>query len=172
MTDRIPHRRDSIEHYVRREHARRRVGVDSQCACGESRPQALIAGSDPITCLNCARKSKGRTHVDLHHVAGRANDPLTIPVPANDHVADLSERQRDWPRETLENVHGSPVLRAAARVRGFRDTLHYLDRTLLGAAELLEGADAWLVAKFGVKWFLGTPLERFAPRRKGNGDAY
>ena len=56
--------------------------------------------------MECNRKRKGRRTVDLHHFAGAANDPTTIPISANEYAADLSERQRDWPRETLENPHG------------------------------------------------------------------
>lgn len=168
MDDRIPSRRDPIEHYVRREHATRRVGADAQCACGETRAQALIPGSTPITCVQCDRARKGRQVVDLHHFAGRANDPTTIPVSASDHVADLSERQRDWPRETLENPHGDPLRRAAACVRGVRDTLHYLiDRAVFWIAEMLEALSDMLVAKDGPTWFRGTPVERFALPRKG-----
>lgn len=60
--------------------------------------------------------------MDDHHVFGKANDPTTIvTVPANDHRAELSVAQQDWPKKTPENPDGSPLLAAAARIRGFVD---------------------------------------------------
>jgi hypothetical protein len=168
VAKRIPSRENPIEHYVRREQTERRAGVDAQCACGESRAEALIVGSSPITCVECRRKRKGHRTVDLHHVAGSANDATTIPVSANDHVADLSERQRDWPRETLENPHGCPLRRAAACIRGFLDTVHYLiDRTVFWTALMLEAVSDLLAARLGPEWFRGTLIEQFAPAGKG-----
>jgi hypothetical protein len=41
-----------------------------------------------------------------HHIGGRANSDVTMPVPVNDH-RDLTEDQRDWPTATLENRDGS-----------------------------------------------------------------
>jgi hypothetical protein len=52
--------------------------------------------------------------MDAHHVAGKANSPITVPVPVNDHRACLSVAQADWPKSTLMNAHGSPLLAAAA----------------------------------------------------------
>jgi hypothetical protein len=168
MAKRIPSREKPIDHYVRRENAERRIGEDAQCECGETRAQALIPGSAPVICVECDRKSKGRSTEDQHHVAGRANDPITIHVPANDHIADLSERQRDWPKETLENPRGCPLLRGAASVRGFADTVHYLvDKTLMWVARALEFLSAFLASKLGPTWFRGTPLEQLAPARGG-----
>jgi hypothetical protein len=168
MAKRIPSREKPIDHYVRRENAERRVGVDAQCECGEARPQALVPGSTPVVCIECDRTRKGRSGEDQHHFAGRANDPTTIPVPANDHVADLSERQRDWPRKTLENPHGDPLLRAAACIRGIRDTVYYLlDKAVFWIAVMLETLSDVLVEKYGPTWWVGTPLAQFAVARKG-----
>ena len=169
MAKRIPSRENPVEHFVRREQAERRVGVDAQCAsCGENRADALIVGSAPTTCVQCHRTRKGHRTVDLHHVAGAANDSTTIPVSVNDHVADLSERQRDWPRETLENPHGCPLLRAAACIRGAVDILYYtVERSVMWVVGVIESLSAWLSATYGPSWFRGTPLEQFAPAGKG-----
>jgi hypothetical protein len=169
MAKRIPSRENAIDHYVRRENAERRIGTEATCSkCSETRAQALIPGSTPVICVECDRKRKGRSTDDHHHFAGRANDATTVPVPANDHVADLSERQRDWPRETLENPHGDPLRRAAACLRGIRDILHYLlDKAVFWIATMLEALSESMVAKHGPTWFVGTPLEQFAVARKG-----
>jgi hypothetical protein len=112
----------------RRAKAERRAGVGAGCACGETRPQALIPNSNPKVCAACDRKKKGKTAVDNHHVAGRANSPITVPIPVNDHRAELSVAQREvWPKRTLENPDGSPVLAIAAGIRGFIDTVIYLN---------------------------------------------
>ncbi len=101
---------DPIGRYQRKATAARRIGRNKQCACGESRPEALVRGSKPTTCAACVRKKRGLTTEDNHHPAGRANNPATIRVPVNDHRAELSPAQYDWPRETLENPDRSPLL--------------------------------------------------------------
>ena len=104
---------------------------------------------------------------DDHHFAGQANSPITVSFPANDHVAELTPAQRDWPRKTLENPDGSPLLAAAASLRGFIDTvLHLMEKGLRWIADLLEKADAFLTQKFGENWWVGTELEKFAPKHQ------
>jgi len=144
---------------------RRRVGEGARCACGETRPPALIPGSNPMTCAKCQRQRKGRTIMDDHHPYGKANDPKTIiAAPVNDHRADLNEAQCDWPKPTRENPNGSPLLAAAATVRGFIDTVVYLiERGLLWVAEMLEKLHDWATEKWGPNYWVGTPLEPFAP---------
>jgi hypothetical protein len=165
MPKRIP-KRDPGAEYVRRAKAARRVGEKAQCTfCGEPRPEALIAGSNPMICFACDRAKNGSATMDNHHVAGEANGPITIPVPVNDHRAELSPAQYDWPRETLENPDGSPLLKAAAHIRGFSDTVLYLiEQGLLWVAEALEWLHAHLVEQLGPKWWVGTPLEKLAPK--------
>jgi len=145
--------------------ARRRGGEGARCACGETRPLALIPGTNPTICADCQRQKKGHTIMDNHHPFGEVNDPkTTIPVPVNDHRAVLNEAQRDWPQRTRENPDGSPLLAAAGTVRGFIDTFLYLiEKGLLWVADMLEKLDAWATAKFGSKYWVGTPVEPFAP---------
>jgi hypothetical protein len=131
--------RDPIRAHQRRAIAARRVGENAQCACGEKRPEALVSGSTPIICASCQRRRKGQSTMDDHHVAGRANSPITIPVRANDHRAVLSPAQFEWPQDTLENPEGLETLKAAACIRGVADTYDYLANTLLRpVAERLE----------------------------------
>jgi hypothetical protein len=131
--------RDPIRTHQRRTLAARRFGENAQCACGEARPEALISGRRLILCVQCQRKNKGQNIMDKHHVAGRANSPTTIAVPANNHRAILSVDQQDWPKETLENPDGLDLLKAAASIRGFIDTHDYLINQLLRPLpELLE----------------------------------
>jgi hypothetical protein len=116
MRQRVP-KRDPRGTHRRKVVAARRTGVNAACSCGERRPEALIPGK-PITCANCQRIAGGRTTVDQHHFAGRANSPATLPVPVNDHRARLSVAQADWPKSTLVNAEGSPLLAAAAASGG------------------------------------------------------
>jgi hypothetical protein len=123
---------DPIKRFQRKATAARRVGVDAKCAtCEESRPEALIAGSKPIICAECQRKQKGQATMDNHHPAGKANSPVTIPVPVNDHRAILSVAQYEWPKDTLENPTADPDREMAARIRGYMDMHRYLEEKLL-----------------------------------------
>ena len=156
--------RDPIAADARRAVAARRAGENARCACGENRPEALITTRKPIMCAACARKKKGKKPMDKHHVAGKANSPATVSVPVNDHRARLSVDQYDWPRQTRENPHHSPLLAAAACIRGFIDTALYLiDSVLIWTVDMLESLDLYLSERLGSKWWRGTELERFAP---------
>jgi hypothetical protein len=164
MPKKLP-QRDPSAAYVRKTIAERRIGY-RKCACGESRPEGLIPASDPITCHACQRKKEGKTTEDDHHPAAEANNPTTIRVPVNDHRADLSVAQYDWPKKTLENPDGSPLLARAACIRGFVDTNYYLMmKLLLPGPEFYELLDALLTEKFGSKWWTRTELEQLAPKR-------
>jgi hypothetical protein len=103
--------------------------------------------------------------MDHHHVAGRRNSPITVPVPANDHRALLSPAQYDWPRETLENPRGCPLLVTAGLIRGSIDIDSYLiDEFLRPTAHTLEILSAVLVEQLGPQWWRTTPLAEFAPK--------
>ena len=160
--------RDPIATLEREARAARRVGHDSICQyCGEQRPLALIPGTKPMICAACQRERLGRSLLDHHHPAGKANDPTTTSIPVNDHRAILSPEQYEWPQETWENPSGSPVLAGAACMRGYCETNDYLVATLLlPKAEMLETLDAFLKRRLGPKWWVGTEMERFAPKRK------
>ena len=117
--------------------------------------------------MECNRKKKGMKITDNHHVAGAANSAVTITLPVNDHVAELTTAQHDWPKLTLENPDGSPLLAGAAWIRGFIDTvLHLIKQGLLWVADMLEKADAFLIEALGPKWWLKTPLAEFVPRQQ------
>jgi hypothetical protein len=149
--------------------AARRVGVNARCSCGEVRPEALIAGSKPTICAECERASNRRTTVDEHHFAGRANNPATVRIPVNDHRAILSVAQAEWPKSTLSNAEGSPLLAGAACLRGCIDTIVYLiEKGLLWLADMLEKLDELQVKKLGPKWWVNTEIEQFAPKKKPN----
>ena len=158
MTRKLPSR-DPIGRELRRNHAQRRVGFDSKCGCGESRPGALIPCSTPMSCARCTRKQRGHSILDRHHPAGDANHELTIPIPVNDHRAILNEHMQDWPKETLENPDRSPLLAAAGCIRGFCDTLIYLiEELLLWIADLLERLHSILIERFGARYWINWDL--------------
>lgn len=157
--------RDPRAAYRRTAVATRRIGEGSKCAfCPEDRPDALISGSNPLICAACDRERKSKTTRDDHHIAGQANDPITIGISTNDHRAELSVAQQDWPIKTLRNPDRSPLLAAAARIRGFVDTAIYLMNSfLLPGAALLELLDTICEQKLGRKWWKNTKLESFEP---------
>lgn len=165
MKKKLP--RDPIAAFERETRAERRVGEDSRCKCGEQRPLALIRGSKPTICAACQREQLGKSSLDNHHPAGAANDPTTVPVPTNDHRAILSLQQYEWSELVWKNPSGSPVIRGAASIRGYTETGDYLVASLLVPnAEMLEVLDAFLEKRLGSEWWVGTEMERFAPRHK------
>src|SRR5215467_6633175 len=153
--------RDPRDAHRRKVVAARRVGIGARCSCGEDRPEALIAGSNPTICAACQRAMKERGTMDDHHFAGRANHRATVSIPVNDHRADLSGSQAEWPKSTLRNTEGSPLLAGAACVRGFIDTILYLiEKGLLWLADMLEKLDQVLLKKLGPKWWVNTEIDR------------
>lgn len=161
-TRRIP-QTDPERAYVRRAIAKRRIGR-RRCQCGETRPEALV--SDSAWCAACQRTHQGTAATDEHHYAGAANDLLTLAVPVNDHRAEFTKNQLEWPQLTRENPDGSPALAAAGRVRGFIDTVVYLIRKgLLWVAELLETMDAALTERYGATWWVTIGLPSVARAR-------
>jgi hypothetical protein len=160
-----PALRDPEGAYQRAAIAQRRAGEGASCDCGETRPLALVPGSNPTICAKCQRIQKGHSIMDNHHPFGEANDrKTTIPIPVNDHRAVLNEAQNDWPKRILENPDGSPVLAAAGCLLGVIDTVKYLIETgLRWVAEMLAKLDEWATGKFGPKYWVGTPLEEFGP---------
>jgi hypothetical protein len=89
---------------------------------------------------------------------------MTIAVPVNDHRAELSEAQHDWPKRTLENPDRSFLLSGAAHIRGFVDILVYLaEQLLLWIAEMLELLDTYLEQRLGQSWWKRTNLGSFEP---------
>jgi hypothetical protein len=153
--------------HVRKEIAIRRAGVHHVCDCGETRPEAFETNKRPIICAGCTRKKKGKTVMDDHHIAGKSNSAITIGIHVNDHRAELTVAQQDWPRNTLENPDGSPLLSGAAHIRGFIDTHIYLIRTLLlWVAEMLETLDSLLISILGPTWWEKTNLRQFTPSVK------
>ena len=147
--------------------AKRRLGVGASCKCGETRAEALIRETNRVICHECKRKEQSITTRDDHHFAMKANSPITVSIPANDHRAELNVAQYDWPKRTRENPDGSPLIAAAASIRGFIDIILYLiNEGLHWIADMLEIADVCLVRKLGSKWWIGTELEKFAPSSK------
>src|ERR1039458_6972292 len=156
--------RDPIRASQRRATVARRFGEDAKCACGETRPEALIPNSKPLICAECQRRNGKRSTMDNHHVAGKANSPVTIPIPVNEHRAVLSTAQYNGPKDTLENPNGSPLLKGAACIRGTAD----IRILLTWIASLLEALDSQLIAEHGQEYWRNTELEKFAPRRSPN----
>jgi hypothetical protein len=166
MKDLKSPQRDPEAAFVRKAKAQRRVGVSAKCKCGETRPEALIRKSQQVICHECMRKQEGKTTMDNDHPAGKANNPTVLAVPVNDHRADLNLAQLDWPQPTLENPEGCPLLAGAGCIRGFIDRVSYLlKKLIMWIPEMLEQLSAFLKRKLGPKWWVGTELEKFAPKK-------
>jgi hypothetical protein len=125
------------------------VGSYWASGCGESHPFALT-GCEPA--VECYEHALGRW-TEEQHWFGQHNDPLTGPIPANDHRV-LSEFQARWPQDTLRNRDGSPLLRAAAALRSWLDVMRLLvDRVVGRIPPFLEHLDGWLRERLGPRWW-------------------
>lgn len=126
----------------------------SRAGCDEVDPFALTGVAPYVVCYECRAEARGREFTEAHHAAGQANDPATVRVPGNDHRV-LSSYQQLWPERTLRNPDGSPLLRAAAALRGWLDVLRLvLDRALARIPGFLERLDAWLLVRVGPRWWV------------------
>ncbi len=148
-----------MEHNPIRKDARkirrqRRVGNGAACSvCSERDPNALIPRADRVVCYECLAMEGGRTPTEPHHLGGSQNSPFAVTVPGNDHRV-LSDYQQDWPQETLRNPDGSPLLKAAALIRGWLDILRLIIERAIGwIPPFLERLDAWLQQQFGPCWW-------------------
>jgi hypothetical protein len=122
-------------------------------SCAERDPFSLTGAHPELLCREHAADRDGRSWTERHHVATQANDPRTVPIPANDHAV-LTSYLPDWPRETLRNPDGSPLLRAAATIRGWLDVMRLLlERAVGGIPDFLERLDAYLREELGSRWW-------------------
>ena len=155
---------DPIKAGVRKAKAQRRVGQGAACTqCGESRPEALVARSRPKLCQQCYQLNRGMKKTHGHHVGGKANSPVTLEVPANDHRATLSEAQREWPPKTLQNPDGSPLIALAATLRGVADFVGELVvQFMRSLADAAEQIDTWLRERYGL-WWKDGPFDGWQP---------
>lgn len=147
---------------LRVEKALRRLGTrNPECnSCGETNPLVLTGHEPDIVCYECKQAASGKSTVEKHHVAGQHNDPTTVPVGANDHRL-LSNQQRDWPKETLQNPSGSPLRKAAGALRGFIEWLTLvLDRVLGWIPGFLEQLDEHLTERNGESWWTEMEVDR------------
>lgn len=125
----------------------------STLGCTETDPIALTGARPNITCHEHLADQMDCRWTQYHHLSGQANSPDTGALPANDHAA-VSAMQSLWPRDTLRNPEGSPLLRAAAAVRGWLDMLRMMiERTLRWVPAALESLDALLTDRHGPRWW-------------------
>jgi hypothetical protein len=141
----------------RAEERLRQLGTDTpychEPGCDETCPLALTGVEPDIYCYEHDLLRRGRPWLEAHHPLGWHNDPRTVDAPANDHRV-LSDLQLPWPRETLRNPDGSPLLRAAAAIRGWLDVLWLvITRSVGWVPEFLEELDAWLRERVGPRWW-------------------
>jgi len=122
--------------------------------CSETDPFALTGVHPNELCEEHLADAMHERWVEEHHLAGAANHPTAAAIPANDHARITHGYQKQWPRETLRNTEGSPLLCAAAAIRGWMDVLRLmLDRTIAWIPAFLETLDAWLLDLLGPGWW-------------------
>ena len=112
--------------------------------------------------LTCYARQGREDAGEGHHIAARANSPVIIKVPINDHRP-LSEAQYEWPPSTVQNPDGSPLIALAGSLRGMADLLGELFvRFMHALADLAENVDGWLRDRHGL-WWKGTEFDGWQP---------
>jgi hypothetical protein len=99
----------------------------------------------------------GRSPIEDHHVLGRANDPITIPVPGNLH-RQLSDRQRDWPRELRRHSHRDPLIWMATALLSHQEMLALSLALLDWLIPALPTIAAALRETYGEEWWIALEL--------------
>jgi hypothetical protein len=155
---------DPIAAWLRGTRAQRRVGHDAACACGESRPYALIARRTPPRCYRCERLAQDREPYEDNDVFGKRHSGLKIRYPINDHRAIFSMKQYSWPPGALGNPNGSVLREGVARMHGAYDNVeHMLAENVAYAAKLAE-LEEQLTTIYGPNW--PEKLEAAAARKR------
>ena len=156
LTPGSPDPGDDVEKVKRLEQQYRRLGTRNPiCAwpdCGETNPLPLQGYHPDISCYEHYLLRLGKKPYEAHHVAGKHNSDVTAEVPGNDHRV-LSERQRFWPDDTLRNPEHSPLLVAAAAIRGWLDVMQVIERSVRWISEFLEWLNRILVDQYGADWW-------------------
>lgn len=133
-----------------------RLGTrDPKCTkCDEREPAALTGTEPEILCYEHRAESEGRTWTEGDHSAGEHNMPTpVIDIPGNDHRI-KSERMRAWPEKSLRNPDASPLLRAAAAIRGWLEALRLIiERGVAWVPPFLEWLDEKLTDLVGKRWW-------------------
>ena len=131
----------------------RRLGTRSpKCSrCDETDPSALTRRKDGLICYECLARSKGRSPIEKHHLAGQHNDSFTIPLPGNDHRI-LTDFQVDWLIDILRNPDRSQILKIAAYVQSWLDVQVLIARRLRWIPPFLRRLDSHLAKKLGPDW--------------------
>jgi hypothetical protein len=142
---------------ARRDQAVIRLGTRTPAcsapACNETDPLALTGRAPDLRCYECDRLARGKPWVEQQHPAGQHNHSATVPIPGNDHRV-VDSLKHDWPRDTLRNADSSPLLIAAACLRGWLDTLQLIiGRTVGWIPTFLEALHAWLLDRLGAGWW-------------------
>jgi hypothetical protein len=147
-----------IRNEVRLEARLRALGTrNPRCTkpgCDETNPLALTGVHPNILCYEHAAEDAGRSWTERDHFAGQHNDPTTTEIPGNDHRI-RNELQSAWPERTLRNPDESPLLKAAAMIRGWADALRVIiERVLAWVPPFLEWLDQILRTIYGEQWWM------------------
>lgn len=96
------------------------------CAvCGYAKPEGMVTTNSSL--------------LEAHHLAGR-HEGITVLLCRNCH-AELSEKQRDWPEETMKSSR-TPLLTLSAFLQGVGEFLIHLGQHLIEWAKWLLDFDS------------------------------
>jgi hypothetical protein len=148
---------DAINQTTRHAKRRRVVGAGSCSGCSWSGVTALVKRDDGVWCYECALTRDGKSTTEAHHFLGRANDPVTVPVPGNVH-RELSDAMMDWPTELKTNPERDPLIWLSQACRGMGDHLQFWVQRLKAIAAWLVSLSAALRESHGASWWTTLAL--------------
>jgi hypothetical protein len=106
-----------------------------------------------VLCAEHAAARDGRSPNEDHHIAGRRNRGATALITANSHAALTFLQQTAWPIEVLRNPKADPLLRAAASIRGSRETAEVINAKIMAPTETdLLQLSKFLREQLGEDW--------------------
>jgi hypothetical protein len=134
---------------ARTESRARRLPADAKCDGCQGREALSPRPDGRILCYECQLIEAGKAPVEADHVAGRANSPLTVPLPANFHRSVTEFRDRNgvgqWPA-----ADGNPLIAVAHFVAG-------LAAYLWAIATYLKDLAVKHDQDFGSAWWAEAP---------------
>jgi hypothetical protein len=151
---------NELSQALREERRRQELPPDAKCACGEIDVGVLVRGRVPVICYECLAVAQGKSGIEADHFGGRANSNDLYRFPANDHRR-ISDMQEDW-IETLRNPDHSPLIKAAAVLRAWRDYMRLIiERSVGWVPQALEALDRCLTTTFGARWWESQDFAAF-----------
>lgn len=98
---------------IQHEKKRQDLSSDHCAMCGIDDVRVLQS-TQVVLCAECRKKVQGQSRYEKHHIFGRQNSPLAIPIPANEHaiLSDMDSLYDETDNNELHLLHWLEVFLA------------------------------------------------------------